>query len=189
MYCSFYSFLSSPSAEIVELSEDVHLREVERSLIRMVGEGLLCLLEAALVLLVESLAVLQLLEYNASLLVPDLIVPTLRDVRSASCYHLIGHLDKESCHPLRGVVVSRVAVDHSNGIDQSRNGIQHRHLNNISIHKASLLSKGNHTYWVAVVERFTVFLQSVEKLDIIFCLIGEVSDSHVLLLPRLKERN
>ena len=48
--------------------------------------------------------------------------------------------------------------------------------------------KKKNTYWIAVVKRFTVFLQSVEKLDIVFCLIGKVSDGHILLLPRLKER-
>ena len=52
-----------------------------------------------------------------------------------------------------------------------------------------MLSKSDNTYWVAVVERFTVLFQSVEKLDIVFGLIGEVCDGHVLFLPRLKERN
>ena len=47
-----------PSAKIVKLSKDIHLRKVERSLVWVVGEVLLGFLEASLVLFVEPLAVL-----------------------------------------------------------------------------------------------------------------------------------
>ena len=92
------------------------------------GEGLLCLLEAALILLVESLAVLQLTKDNLSFLIPYLVVAALCDVGSAGGDHLIGHFDKECRHPIGGVVISTVAINHPNGIDETGNGIQHRHL-------------------------------------------------------------
>ena len=96
----------SPSAKVVELPKDVHLRKIKLSLIRMVGEVLFRLLEAALVLLVQTLTVLKLPEDNIAFLVPDLVVATLCNVSSASCDHLIGHLNKECRHPIRGVVVA-----------------------------------------------------------------------------------
>ena len=81
------------------------------------GEDLLCFLEAALVLFVESLTVLEFSQDDTPLLIPDLVVAALCDVGSTCRDHLIGHFHKECRHPLRGVVVARVTVDHSDSIN------------------------------------------------------------------------
>ena len=38
------------------------------------------------------------------------------------------YLDKERGHPLRGVVITRDAVDHADRVDKTRNPVQHPHL-------------------------------------------------------------
>ena len=96
----------SPPAEVVELSKDVHLREVKWSLIRVVLQDLLGPLEAKLILVIETNAVCYSLQYNRLLQVPYFVVATVCDVSSASRDHLVGHFDKESRHPLRRVVVA-----------------------------------------------------------------------------------
>ena len=40
-------------------------------------------------------------------------------------YHLVCDFDKQRCHSLRGVVVLRDTVDHSDGIHQTRDVLNH----------------------------------------------------------------
>lgn len=89
---------------------------------------LLCPLEAELVLLVQPLALRQLLQHHCPLLVPHRVESAVCDVGTTGRDHLVGHLHKESRHLLGGVVIARVAVDHADGVDESWNGIQHLHL-------------------------------------------------------------
>ena len=46
----------------------------------------------------------------------------------ASIDHLVGDLDKQGSHPLRCIVVAGIAIYHTNGIHQARDGIKHGHL-------------------------------------------------------------
>ena len=89
-----------PSAKVVELSKDVHLREVKGPLIWVVSQLLFGALEALLVLLVQPHTVGQLLQHHSTVLVPHLVVPTVCDVCPARGDHLVGHLHKQGCHPL-----------------------------------------------------------------------------------------
>ena len=45
-----------------------------------------------------------------------------------SSANLPAYFDKQRGHPLGGVVVARDAVDHSDGVDQARNALQHANL-------------------------------------------------------------
>ena len=57
-------------------------------------------------------------------MVPDL-ADVVHDVVFARGDHLVGDLDKQRGHPLRGVVVLRDAVDHPDGIHQARDVLNH----------------------------------------------------------------
>lgn len=80
-----------------------------------------------------------------------------------------GYLDEERGHPLSGVVVLAHGMDHLDGADEGRDGIQH-------------------ALGVTLVERLVELLQGVEVLEIVSCLVGGVSDLRVQLLPRLRGR-
>ena len=85
--------------KIVKLSKDVHLREVKRPLIRVFLQPPLGALEAALVLLIEGLAILHLLHHLVSLLLPHVLVAIVCDVGTTGGDHLIGHFHQECSHP------------------------------------------------------------------------------------------
>ena len=112
-----------PASEVVELPEHVHLREIELPLVWVISECLLGPLEGRLVLVVEFEAFRDPLKNHTHFLLPHFVVTTVREVGPTRCNHLVRHLHKKCRHPVRCVVVARVAVDHANSVHESWNGI------------------------------------------------------------------
>ena len=81
--------------------------------------------------------------HNRHIQLPHLAVAAVRDVRSARSDHLVGHLYKECSHALGGVVVARVAIDHSNGVDQTWDAVKHGDLEEIEGREERVYSNGD----------------------------------------------
>ena len=81
-----------PLSERVELPENVHLRKLKGSLIWHLFKFFLGLMEAALILLIESDAVIKLLDDLGWFLSPNGFRSTMSDVRLAGCDHLVSDL-------------------------------------------------------------------------------------------------
>ena len=92
------SYLVNSLAEGIKLAEDVHLRELERFVIGIIGDSLLRSLEAVLVLVVETTTGLQFLDQWLTRLVPHTYHASVGYVALTSANHLIGDLGKEKSY-------------------------------------------------------------------------------------------
>ena len=59
--------------------------------------------------------------------IPD-ACDSLVHVRLAGSYHLVGDLDEERGDAFGGVVIRGDAVDHTDGVDEARDEVEHRRL-------------------------------------------------------------
>ena len=65
--------------------------------------------------------------------IPD-FADVVQDVALAGGDHLVGDLDKQRGHALGGVVVRRDAVDHADGVHQTRDVVHHLRLQDKTQH-------------------------------------------------------
>ena len=106
------------------------------------------IMKTHLISLIQLHTIHQLLQQHMPVLIPQLRPAVLVNVFLTTRDHLICDLDEEGSHALGGVVIAGNAVDHLDGVDETRDG-------------------GDHADGVGAVEGVAEAFEGVEVFDVV----------------------